>query len=122
MKAFWISLTLLVCLLGGVAGNYIYINDVFTRMNASLDRLPDLDSPDCEAACAALLEAWKKHTDTVGLSVCFNIVDRVSEQAETLRVCAACGDRFGFEVARSLLRDALEDMRRLERFSIENLL
>ena len=122
MKAFLISLVLLVCLLGGVVGNYIYINEVFAQMSDALDAIPDLDSPDCAAACEAFLETWKKHTDTVGLSVCFNIVDRVSEQAETLRICAACGDRFGFETARALLRDALDDMRRLERVSIENLL
>ncbi len=122
MKAFWISLVLLICLLGGVVWNYIYINDVFSQMTRTLDAIPSFDSPDCETACEALLETWKKHTDTVGLSVCFAIVDRVSEQAETLRICAACGDRFGFETARTLLRDALEDMRRLERVLIENLL
>ena len=121
MRAVRLSLALLVLLIAGVVWNYIYINDVFTTMNASLDAIPDLSDENCEDACLQLQAQWKKHTDRVGLSVCFGVLDRVSEQVELLRTCAACGDRYGFETARTLLRDALEDMRRLERFSIGNL-
>jgi len=122
MKTFLISLVLLAALLFGVIWNYIYINEVFTSMNALLDAVPDIDDAGCNTACVRLCEEWKKHTDRVGLSVCFNVLDRVSEQADLLSVSAACGDRYGFEAARTMLRDALEDMRRLERFSIGNLL
>ena len=121
MKAIWLSVALLLLLIAGVTWNYIYINDVFASMNASLDALPDLSDAGCEDACEKLCEQWKKHTDRVGLSVCFGVLDRVSEQVELLSSCAACGDRYGFEAAQTLLRDALEDMRRLERFSIGNL-
>ena len=121
MRAVRLSLALLVLLIAGVVWNYIYINDVFTTMNASLDAIPDLSDENCEDACLRLREQWKKHTDRVGLSVCFGVLDRVSEQVELLSSCAACGDRYGFESARTLLRDALEDMRRLERISIGNL-
>ncbi len=121
MRAVWLSLALLVVLIAGVIWNYIYINDVFASMNASLDAIPDLSDEGCESACERLGEQWKKHTDRVGLSVCFGVLDRVSEQVELLHACAACGDRYGFESARTLLRDALEDMRRLERISIGNL-
>lgn len=121
MRAVWLSLALLLLLIVGVVWNYIYINDVFASMNASLDAIPDLSDEGCDAACLQLQEQWKKHTDRVGLSVCFGVLDRVSEQVELLRSSAACGDRYGFESARTLLRDALEDMRRLERISIGNL-
>ena len=121
MKSLVTALILLILMLSCVVWNYIYINDVFASMNASLDAIPDLSDEGCEAACERLGEQWKKHTDRVGLSVCFGVLDRVSEQVELLRSSAACGDRYGFESARTLLRDALEDMRRLERISIGNL-
>ena len=122
MKAFVLSLILLAALILGVIWNYIYINDVFATFTAALDAIPDIGSDACVAACESLRNEWKKHTDTVGLSVCFPILDRVTEQTELLLVCASAGDRFGFESARALLRDALEDMRRLECLSIGNLL
>jgi hypothetical protein len=122
VKSFFLSLLLLALLICGVVWNYIYINDVFASMNTLLDALPEVNDPACPAACEVLSAEWKKHTDRVGLSVCFNVLDRVSEQVELLSVCASCGDRYGFEASRELLRDALDDIRRLERFSVGNLL
>lgn len=122
MKSFYISLILLALLAVGIVWNCIYINDVFSSMNALLDAVPDLTDPNCTAACNRLAEKWEKHTDTVCLSVCFSVLDRVSEEVDLLCASAACGDRYGFEAARAMLRDALEDMRRLEEFSIGNLL
>ena len=122
MRSLVISLILLCLMLICIVWNYIYINDVFASFTAALDAIPSIESDACVAACERLRDEWKKHTDTVGLSGCFNILDRVSEQSELLLTCASSGDRFGFESARVLLRDALEDMRRLERLSIGNLL
>lgn len=122
MKSFLLSLLLLVALILGVTWNNLYIHDVFATMNGLLDAVPEVGEADCTAACERLSAEWEKHTDRVGLSVCFNVLDRVSEQTDLLLAAASCGDRYGFEAARVLLRDALEDMRRLEQFSIESLL
>lgn len=122
MKSLTVSLILLVLMLICVVWNYIYINEVSAQMDRLLDALPDVDSPDCTAHAARICDYWAAHVDTVGLSVCYTTVDRVSEQAATLQACAACGDSYGFSTALILLRDAIEDMRRLEAFSIGNLL
>ena len=42
--------------------------------------------------------------------------------AAVLSACAACGDLFGYRSALALLQDAIGDVRRLEKISIENLL
>ncbi|MBQ2735157.1 MAG: hypothetical protein IJF33_04925 [Clostridia bacterium] len=122
MKAFAVSVVLLVVMLLGIVGNYIYINEVSNAMNARLNELPSIDEAGCVKQAQELLSYWESHADTVGLSVSFPIVDRVSEQAKTLLTCAECGDVYGFQVALSLLRDAVGDMCRLEAFSISNLL
>lgn len=122
MKSLTVSLILLILMLICVVWNYIYINEVFDEMNRLLDELPDVNSPDCRAHATAICDYWESRVDTVGLSVCYTTVDRVSEQAATLQACAARGDVYGFSTAVALLRDAIGDMRRLEDFSIGNLL
>lgn len=91
-------------------------------MNTMLDELPDMDDEDCLSAAMEIFSYWESHVDTVGLSVEFITVDRVSEQITTLLACAECGDLYGFRTSIALLRDAIGDMHRLETFSIENLL
>ncbi len=122
MRSFAVSILLLLVMLGGIGYNYIYINRVADEMCAQIDALPEIDAEDCPAQAAELAEYWEKHADTVGLSVGYTVVDRVSEQAATLSACAACGDVFGYHTALALLRDAVGDMRRLESFGIGNLL
>ena len=122
MKSLLISLILFAVMLSSIAVNAIYINNVANKMNDLLAELPDIGEEGCSDATRDICDYWEKNTPYVGLSVGYTIVDRVSEQAATLSACAACNDFFGFRTALALLRDAVGDMRRLEKFSIENLL
>ena len=121
MKSFWISIILLIAMLIGVSINYVYINGVADELNARLDAIPAIGDPACLASAQTLQTYWEAETDKINLSVCYTIADRVSEQAATLVACAACKDFYGFQTALALLRDAVGDMRRLERFSVGNL-
>lgn len=122
MKAFAVAVILLAVMLTGTVGNYWYINTLGDRLEAALEEIPAIDEAGCTDRIEAFLAMWEDHSATVGLSVAFPTVDRLSEQAQTLLACAQVGDAFGFAVARELLRDAIDDMRRLETFSIANLL
>ena len=119
----WLALAIaLVLLLGtGVTANYIYINDVSEQLLSRIDALPPPDDATCNARVAELLDYWETHINTVSLSVSYLISDRVSEQALTLLASVSSGNRDGYFIALALLRDAVDDMRRLERFSIGNL-
>lgn len=122
MKSLLISLLLFSVMLGGIAANAVYINNVATEMNRLLSDLPDIGEEECSRATLDICEYWERNIPYVGLSVGYTVVDRVSEQAATLAACAACNDFFGFRTALALLQDAVGDMRRLEQFSIGNLL
>ena len=122
MKILIASAILFALMLCGIAINAIYINKVATRLQNALEELPDIDDPDCAEKARELLAYWEKHEPFVGLSVSFAVVDKLSEQAILLANCAECGDVFGFRSARSLLGDCIEDVRRLEQFTVANLL
>ncbi len=117
-----VSVLLFGLMLGGIVFNAIYINKVTTRLQNALDELPDIFSPDCAVRAQELLAYWEKHEPYVGLSVSFTVVDRLTEQAILLAACAEGGDVFGFQSALALVKDCVQDVRRLEQFSIANLL
>ena len=121
MKIFWVAFVLFALLVTGTVFNYQYINRVANEMAAELASLPDVGARGASQRATALLLRWESQADVVNLTVSFPIVDRVSEQATALVAAAECGDLYGYRNARALLADAIEDMRRLERFSIGNI-
>lgn len=119
MKVFWFSISLLLLLIVIIGVNCVYINNVANRLKNDVEAL---SSVDCQKEAEALLEYWEKEEDWVGLSVGYTVVDRIKEQILLLRNAAMRGDEQGFSAARTLLLDAVEDMRRLEQFSLGSLL
>ncbi len=122
MKSFYVSLLLFAVMLGGIVANFVYINRTADEMTAMIDALPALSDPTCSEAAGDLCDYWLEKADLVALSVSYTIVDRIGEQSALLVSCAACHDFYGYHAALALLKDAISDMRRLERFSIGNLL
>ena len=122
MKAFTVSMILLVALILCVTANHLYINRVSDDLLERLDALPSIEDKQCVSLSKELSAAWEAEVEYVRLSVGYTVVDRVCEQARTLVACAECGDVYGFQTALALLRDAIGDMRRLEDISISNIL
>ena len=122
MRAFLISVVLLIALVSCVAINNVYINRVADDLLSRLESLPDVGASDCTVRANELLAAGEEQVEWVRLSVGYTVVDRVCEQTATLVACAECGDLYGFRTALALLRDAVGDMRRLEVLSISNIL
>lgn len=122
MRSFIISLLLAIILLACIVLNNVYINRLADRMLSQLNTLPCIEDPLCVAQAQRLLATWEEQAEYVRLSVSYTVVDRVCEQATALLTCAECGDLYGYQAALALLRDAIEDMRRLEVLSISNIL
>lgn len=122
MKSFLASLILFALMLGAILWNTFYISRVSEDLYESLNALPAAADPDVLTKALELQSYWEKHAPTVGLSVSYTVTDRLSEQAATLVACASCGDTFGFQTAKALFWDAVGDMTRLEKISIENIL
>ncbi len=121
MKSTVVTLLLVLMLLLCIRANNCYINEVKEIMNEQIHALPDPTDASCTDAAGRIRDYWAEQKAYVGLSVEYNVVDRVSEQATALFTCAQCQDLYGYYTARSLLADAVEDMSRLEQFSLENI-
>ncbi len=121
MKSFYMTLVLFLLLVACVAWNYLYINKVTNEMKEMLAEVGETIGAESEARAHAMVEYWDREEGYVGLSVEYSILDRVKEQALLLEHCARMGDVFGYHAAYAMLGDALEDLGRLEQFSIDNL-
>ena len=121
MRSLIATILLLVLMLFGAAANFIYVNRVADEMVELIDTIPDVGEPLCVEKIDALCKKWEKNAPIVGLTVGFLTVDKLSEHCQTLLSCAEVGDVYGYYSNLSLLKDSIDDVRRLEKFSIENL-
>ncbi len=122
MRSFIATLLLLLLTLAATACNFSYINSTADTLQAQAEALPPPQSDESVAEIDRLEELWEKNVPLVSLTVDFLTVDRVTEQITLLKVCAVQQDLDGYFSALALLWDAVEDMRRLESFSPQNLL
>lgn len=121
MRSLIATVVLFCVMILAATANFIYVNRLADAMTEIADAIPDVDEPMCVEKADELCQKWEKHAPFVGLSVGFLTVDKLSEHCQTLRSCAEVGDVYGYYSTLSLLKDSIDDVRRLEKFSIENL-
>ena len=118
MKSLIATSVLFILMLGGIAANTVYVNRVADDLEQVVLALPDAREADCVSAVSALQESWDRRVDFIEFASGFSTVDRISEYVSTLLVCASIGDVYGYYSARTLLLDAVSDMRRPENLSL----
>ena len=122
MKSLVATLILFVVLLCSVIANFFFINHVADTMEHMIEGLPPVTAETCVNSAQEIQTYWNDRINLISLSVGYNIIDRVCEQLALLVACAEIQDLYGYQSARALLLDAIEDARRTERFSIGNIL
>ena len=121
MRSLIATIVLFCMMILAATANFVYVNHVANKMTALADALPSVREPNCTEKTAELCKVWEKNAPIVGLTVGFLTVDKLSEYCETLHACAQVGDLYGYQTALTLLYDSIDDVRRLERFSVGNL-
>jgi hypothetical protein len=99
-------------------GNAFYLRGISSRITAFSDEVAVSFDP---ARVAELEDFWKKHRDTVGLTVGHRELDRICEAIISLRASCEMGDRSAALVYLSLLRNAAEEIAKHEELSASNL-
>ena len=101
--------------------NYLYINstsDELTKLAESLS----LDDSDCLEKINELEEKWEKSYLIFSLTVSFKDLDYLGETLLALKSSAESTNALEFVRYQVLFIDAIDGVRRLERFSIINIL
>lgn len=121
MRSFIATIILFCTTFLAATANFIYVNRLADEMTDLVDALPSINEDSCVEKADELCKKWEENAPFVGLSVGFLTVDKLSEHCQTLRSCAAVGDVYGYHAAITLLRDSVDDVRRLEQFLVSNL-
>ena len=122
MKAFVIICVIFAVMLGCIVFNYFYINKISNELYVLASGISGVEEDGCYAGVSQLDQYWQQHHDRVGLSVSFVELNRVSDAITSMKSYAAAGEEADFECARELLLNAIHEMRRLEAFTIGNIL
>jgi type II secretory pathway pseudopilin PulG len=111
-----ISIILISLLALATVINFSYINNVGNKLNALTVSATSSD------AAMDLQRYWRSQTNIVSITVSNSAIERLTDAIDTL-VCYAKSER-DEELPRSiaLVLNAIDGMRRLERFSINNIL
>ena len=121
MKSLIVTIVLCFVMILAATANFIYVNNLANAMSEIAAALPSVDEPMCVDKVEELCQIWEKHAPIVGLTVGFLTVDKLSEHCQTLLSCAEVGDVYGYYSTLTLLKDSIDDVRRLEKFSVSNL-
>lgn len=120
MRSLIISLALFLCLCVCIVFNFIYINKTAGQLYELIESLQC--STEYEDDLLRLERLWEKSSGVFGLSVSYREIDHFGETLLSLRAAFDAGNSADFGNYRLLLIDAVDEISRLERFSVDNLL
>ncbi len=120
MRSFIITLILFIFICAAVVFNNLYIRSSAEYIT---ERVSDENfSADPEGVIEELEKFWEKNRPIIGLSVGFKELDRMSDLILDLKSYFNLGNSSETTRTREMIREAADEISRLERFSIENIL
>ena len=121
MRTLIIASAIFLALCATMTANFKYINKTADELTELTEKL-SIDDADCLEKIDEIEKKWEKSADIFSLSVGFKEIDYLGETLLALRSTAENGSELEFERYRALLIDAIDGVRRLEKFSIMNIL
>ena len=121
MKTLTIVLAIFFALCTAMLLNFIYINESADELTHLTEEL-SFDDPSVAKKIEEIEKKWEKSSVIFSLTVNFKDIDYLGESLVALKSSARTRDKDEFERYRLLVIDAIDGVRRLERFSVMNIL
>lgn len=115
-----IAALLLVVTLSAVIINCIYVKSATDHILASLEELPD-DIADSNSIINGIAEYWGERKEILGIALSEPELDKISSLFDELAIGAEEGNTEEYKKSMARLKRAIEDIRKHEEFSIENI-
>ena len=121
MKTLAVVLAIFFILCAAMVLNFIYINESADELTSLAESL-SFDDPSITDKIEEIERKWEKSSVIFSLTVNFKEIDYLGETLVELKSSAESRNRDEFERYKLLVIDAIDGVRRLERFSIINIL
>lgn len=119
MRSFITTLILFAIMIAVIFLNGSYVRQTSLRLEEFVS--DDFFEHDPERAIESLDEFWQKNSSLISISVGYRELDRISELIIDLKMYFRFGDTNSVIKTRALIADAANDLSRLEKFNLENL-
>ena len=120
MRSLIITLILLFAMFGAVTLNNVYIRKSSEFISECVSE--DSFDSDPKGSIETLDKFWRQNHPIVGLSVGYKELDRMSDLIIDLKVQLELGNHAEVTRLRALIVETADEISRLERFALENLL
>ena len=120
MRSFIATILIFIFMCIAITLNNRYVKDCASYICDCVSEESFYNDP--KAAVNRLEDFWKKNHPFIGLSVGFKELDRLSELIIELKSYTELGNSSEMKRLRMLIIDSSDDISRLEKFDIENLL
>ena len=121
MRGFILVICLFLILAVGIMVNYHYVHSFFLEINDFTDMLNAENPTENENIIAQLKEIWEIKGKWLWISVGLRERNEISNNIDRLYIANKYGTKSEIEKMIKMLKNSLEEIIRLEKFSISNI-
>ena len=122
MKGFVLTLIIFALLISGIVINCIFVNKVHKDMHELVDKVSPSPSEGNEVLIKQIEKLWDERKKLLSISVSFSEIDDITNRIDALFASNQSKDAVQIAINIELLQNAIDTLKRLEMFSIENIL
>ena len=122
MRGFIITLILFVILISIVIINSFYVNNIINDIKNEITSLKTIPCEENAIIIKQIKSKWEKDSIWVSLSVSYEDIEELTDMIASLEASNSVKDYNQFKLYYELILNSIEDIGRLERFSVKNIL
>lgn len=122
MKGFIITLILFAILISIVIINSFYVNNIINDIKNEITSLKTIPCEENAIIIKQIKSKWEKDSIWVSLSVSYEDIEELTDMIASLEASNSVKDYNQFKLYYELILNSIEDIGRLERFSVKNIL
>lgn len=122
MKGFIITSVLFIIMIVLIGANYAYINSVADSLLDIVLEISPSPSKENQEIINKLQEKFQSSKMLLGISISTKDIESLSDCIDSVSSANQAGDEARLPTEIELLKNAIETIRKLERFSVENII
>ena len=122
MRGFIITLILFSILISIVIINSFYVNNIINDIKNEITSLKTIPCEENAIIIKQIKSKWEKDSIWVSLSVSYEDIEELTDMIVSLEASNSVKDYNQFKLYHELILNSIEDIGRLERFSVKNIL
>lgn len=122
MRGFIITLILFAILISIVIINSFYINNIINDIKNEITSLKTIPCEENAIIIKQIKSKWEEDSIWVSLSVSYEDIEELTDMIASLEASNSVKDYNQFKLYHELILNSIEDIGRLERFSVKNIL